>query len=227
MKSAKVLTLLLFTILPTICVAQKKPKKPVVPETFAHARFVYVEAMDGSEFDANLNPEDRIAIADVRDYLKKWGRYTISYERDKADLVFVVRRGRLAEANGNIGIGNRQDPQFPSGGQPSMGPPGGQSQSRQQQREMTLGVGGEVGPPDDMLQVCEFNVNNGKRSGPLWIRTEAHGLSAPRLLLLAQFKDELEKAYPAPLTTNSQGNGSTNGSGNGTGNGQAGTPGKP
>src|SRR5258708_4165329 len=81
-----------------------------VPEVFAHARFVYVEGMDGGEFDRNLNPEDRMAIADVRDFLKKWGRYTISYERDKAELIFVVRKGRLAEADADVGISNGQDP---------------------------------------------------------------------------------------------------------------------
>jgi hypothetical protein len=154
--------------------------------------------------------------------LKKWGRFTISYERDKAELIFVVRKGRLAEADADVGISNGQDSRFPSGGQPTMGQPGAQGQNRQRQRDMTMGGGGEIGPGDDLLQICEFNINNGKRGSPLWIRSEAHGLSAPRLLLLAQFKDELEKAYPTPLTTNSQGNGSTNG-----GNGQVGTPGKP
>jgi len=219
MKFAKVAALLLLTMIPTLCLAQKKPKKPDIPAALAQARFVYVEAMDGGEFDRDLSPADRIAIADARDYLKAWGRYTISYERDKAELIFVVRKGRLAEADADVGIGNGQDPNFPSASQGPMGQPGTQNQNRQRQRDMTMGVGGEVGPADDLLQVCLFNVDNGKRSGPLWIRTQAHGLSAPRMQLLAQFRDAVEKAYPMPLTTNSQGNGSTSG--------QTGTPNKP
>lgn len=219
MKSAKVVALLMLTMVPAFCLAQKKPKKPEVPEVLAKARFVYVEAMDGGEFDRNLNPADRIAIADARDYLKAWGRYTISYERDKAEVIFVVRKGRLAEADANVGIGNGQDPQFPSTGRGSIGQPGTQNPNRQRQPDMTMGVGGEVGPEDDLLQICVFNVDNGKRGGPLWIRSQAHGLNAPRMQLLAQFREAVEKAYPMPLTTNSQGNGSTNG--------QAGSPGKP
>ena len=53
MKSIKVIALLLL-LLPAVVLAQKKTKKPIVPEVFAHARFVYVEAIDGDEFDPNL-----------------------------------------------------------------------------------------------------------------------------------------------------------------------------
>jgi hypothetical protein len=39
---------------------------------------------------------------------------------------------------------------------------------------------------------------NGKLTGALWSRSMEGGLMPPRLLLFAQFKDEVEKAYPAP-----------------------------
>jgi hypothetical protein len=106
MKSIKAIALLLL-LLPTVVLAQKKTKKPSIPEIFDHARYVYVEAVDGEEFNPNLYPADRNAIADVRDALHKWGRYNLTIDRAQADLVFVVRKGRLAgaEATGSIGTG--------------------------------------------------------------------------------------------------------------------------
>ena len=193
MKSMKILALLLLLV-PTVVLAQKKTKKPSVPEIFDHARYVYVEAADGEEFDPGLYPADRNAIADVRDALRKWGRYILTIDRSNADLIFVVRKGRLAgaEARGSIGtVGQYPQPgsqggQFPGGQQRPQGP--------------GFGVGSEVGPPDDLFQVCQLN-GDGKLSGPLWIRSIAGGLDAPRVALVAQFKNEVEKAYPsAPAT---------------------------
>lgn len=175
----------------TFAPAQKKAKKPIVPEIFDHARYVYVQAVDGEEFNPNLEPADRIAIADVRDALHKWGRYIFTVNRNQAELVFVVRKGRLAsaEASGTVGNGGP----YPTAG--------GQSAGRQQRGMGTgFGVGGEVGPPDDLLQVCQINAD-GKLSGPLWMRSYAGGLDAPRLLLFAQFKGDVEKAYPVAQNT--------------------------
>lgn len=179
--------LLLLLLLPSLTPAQKKPRKPIVPEVFDHARYVYVEAIGGEEFDRGLNPEDRIAIADVRDALKAWGRYTLTVDRDKADLIFVVRKGRAAQAG--VGIGSGQDLESST-----IGPQG--NQNPQRQRDTALTVGGEAGPEDDMLQICQLNPN-GKRSGALWIRSAANGLDGPGVRLFAQFRDAVEKAYPA------------------------------
>jgi hypothetical protein len=204
MKSAQVAALLLMAVVPLACIAQKKAKKPEVPAALAQAKFVYVEAIDGGEFDRNLYPADRMAIADVRDYIKAWGRYTITVERDKADLIFIVRKGRLASADVNTNVGV-QDPRYPS----PTGQPSAPGQRGPRQPYGSVGYGGEIGPAEDLLQICLYNAMNGKPGSPLWYRSEANGLDAPRVRLMAQFKDAVEKAYPTPLTTNSQGNGST------------------
>ena len=205
MKSLK-LTVLLLLLLPALAMAQKKEKKPKLPEAFDHAHFVFVEAVDGEEFKPGLDTADRLAIADLRDALQSWGRYKLIVEREKADLIFVVRKGRLAEARVGGGINDSgQDPI----GDPQAGPQGGQmggqmgSQfpGQQRQRGTTPGAGGEAGPEDDLLKVCQLNVN-GKLSGPLWIHTFQNGLNPPRLILFAQFKEEVEKAYPVvPAST--------------------------
>jgi hypothetical protein len=189
MKSIKVIALLLL-LLPAVVLAQKKTKKPIVPEVFAHARYVYVEAIDGDEFNLNVYPADRIAIGEVRDAIRAWGRYIFTIDRDQAELVFVVRKGRLAgaEATGTIGVGGQY---------PQTGPLGGQFPGSQQRPQGPgFGVGGEAGPPHDLLQICQLN-SDGKLSGPLWIRSFAGGLDAPGVPLFAQFKNEVEKAYPS------------------------------
>jgi hypothetical protein len=181
---------LILLLVPTLGVAQKKAKKPNVPEAFENAHLVFVQAMEGEEFDRDLDPAERIAIADVRDALKAWGRYTITSERDKADLVFVVRKGRLA--NGAMS-GGLQDPQGGAGGGRF---PGSQRQQGPFGQQGTgIGGGGEQAQPEDLLEVCQVNPK-GKLGSPLWQRSIAYGLSAPRLMLFAELKNEVEKAYP-------------------------------
>jgi hypothetical protein len=43
-----------------------KGEDPDIPALFRQARYVYVEAVDGDEFNPRLYPEDREVIADVR-----------------------------------------------------------------------------------------------------------------------------------------------------------------
>ena len=64
MKPLKVIAVLLL-LLPALMQAQKKPKKQIVPAVFAQARYAYVEAVDGYEFDPRVIPEDREAIANI------------------------------------------------------------------------------------------------------------------------------------------------------------------
>lgn len=207
MNSIKIMALVL-VLLPTSAIAQKKAKKPSVPEVFDHARFVYVEAVGGDEFKPGLLPEDRVAIADIRDALQRWGRYTFTTERDKADLVFVVRKGRLASADLGAGsIGGRDSGGGALGGSgrggSGMGAPGmdmPNSQGTQYggpPRGAAVGVGGEAGPEDDLLEVCQIKPN-GKLSSPLWSRSMQNGLNPPRLFLFMQFKEAVEKSYPRP-----------------------------
>jgi hypothetical protein len=177
-------------VFPAVLLVQAKDKKqPVVPAIFGQARYVYVEAVDGQEFDPNLYREDREAIADVRDALQDWNRYFLTAERQQADLVIVVRKGRAVSANVAV---------IP-GGRPGPGVGGGQSPG-QQRDGMPMGgpateIGTEAGPPDDFFEVLQMNPDGGL-SSPLWERSMPDGLDAPRVLLLRQFRDAVEKAYP-------------------------------
>jgi len=64
----------------------------VMPRLVDNARFVYVTTYDGPSWSANVLPEDRQAVADVQDALKKWGKYIVVYEPGKADLILAVQR---------------------------------------------------------------------------------------------------------------------------------------
>jgi hypothetical protein len=187
MKSFKVAVLVL-ALLPTLAQAEKKPKKPSLPEVFEQAHLVYVQAVDGTEFDSNVPSTDRVAIAAVRDAIKAWGRYIITPERGKADLVIFVRKGRPGEGRPAASISALQDPHM-GGGADTAAPDASRAQGP------GMGGGGGAGVGDDLLKVCPLNPD-GKPGKDLWSRSLAGGLDAPRMLLFAQFKEAVEKAYP-------------------------------
>jgi hypothetical protein len=64
---------------------------PVFPKTLINARYVYVTSYDGNEFNPNLFPEDRQAIAAVESALKQWGRYAIVLRPRDADMIIAVQ----------------------------------------------------------------------------------------------------------------------------------------
>ena len=171
--------------------AGAKDKKPQVAAVLGTATYTYVESPDGDAFRPGLYPEDRRAIGDVENALRDWNRYRLTTRRNEAEIVIVVRKGRLA--NGRIGaqvpIGQPTPPNQPPT-QPGRGP--------------GIGAGGpgvdtgvEAGSDEDMLRVYMLNPD-GKLVGPIWNRTMTDGLDEPGLLLFRQLKDAVEKAYPQP-----------------------------
>ncbi len=64
---------------------------PQMPRIFANARFVYVAAYDGDQFNPNLLPEDREAISRVQDSIQKWGKLTLVYRPQDADVMLLVQ----------------------------------------------------------------------------------------------------------------------------------------
>lgn len=165
-------------------VANSKPKKPDVPAVFQNAKFVYVQALDGDILKPDLFPEDRQAIYDVEDSLRAWKRYVIVLNRDQADLVFVVRKGRLAAVQPHVGVstGPRTQPGQAPGQFPTQG------------SATEVGVRSEVGEPNDMLRV--FVQTDGELKNLVWNRMMDGGLDAPAVQLVRQLREAVEKAYP-------------------------------
>jgi hypothetical protein len=190
MKLLKTIALMLVFV-PGLVTVQAKTKKPYkLPAMFNQAQYVWVEAVDGQEFDPWLIPEDRQAIGDVYNALYDWHRYVITTQRDQADLIFVVRKGRLAQTDVGVqaGTGPLGAPGRPAG-RPGLG--------------TGVSVGGEVGPPDDLLEVYMPNPKEA-RGTLLWQRTLADGLSSPDVPLFKQLKDEVERTYPVKTASKSK-----------------------
>jgi hypothetical protein len=82
--------LLLSLALTMLSAAAASGKPPQMPRTLANARFVYVAAYDGDQFDPNLLPDDRAAISRVEDAIQKWGKLTVVYRPQDADIILMV-----------------------------------------------------------------------------------------------------------------------------------------
>jgi len=63
---------------------------PQIPKTLANSRYVYVTAYDGDQFNPNLLPDDRTAIANVQDAIQKWGKLVLVYKPEDADVILAV-----------------------------------------------------------------------------------------------------------------------------------------
>jgi hypothetical protein len=187
MRRLKTITLLL-VLVPALVAVHAKPKRPdTLPAVFQNAKYVYVQAVDGDQFDPRLNPDDRQAIANVQSALSDWKRYALVIRRDQADLIIVVRKGRLAEGRVGVGVGTRTQ------GTPNSRP-GGQVPGAGG-TDVGVGIGGEVGSPDDLFVVYESSPNDALGI-QLWMRMQADGLSGKNPILFKQLKDAVEKAYP-------------------------------
>jgi hypothetical protein len=64
---------------------------PAMPGILANARFVYVTSYDGGQFNPNILPDDRDAISRVQDSIQKWGKLTLVYRPEDADIVLAVQ----------------------------------------------------------------------------------------------------------------------------------------
>jgi hypothetical protein len=75
----------------SVAAAAKNTPQLQIPRTLSNARFVYVAAYDGDQFNPNLLPEDREAIARVQDGIEKWGKLIVVYRPEDADIILAVQ----------------------------------------------------------------------------------------------------------------------------------------
>jgi hypothetical protein len=185
----------LFVVLVAPLALAKDKKKDTLPTIFSNARYVYVQAEDGDIMKPGLFPEDREAIADVQDALKDWHRYALTLNRKDADLIIIVRKGRLAAAqvNGGVGVGT---PPAINGSSPNRNSAGvGNTNPDRTDTFETVGARSEVGPNDDILRVYTLSPQ-GKLSGPFWSNEMKDGLDAPDVLLVRALREAVDHAYP-------------------------------
>lgn len=170
---------ILLLLVASVAIAEKKPKKPDLPPVFGTAHTVYVMSARGDIFKPGLSPDDRESILDVQEAIKKWGRYTLATQIDKADLIVVVRKATPAN-----------DPVIDMGQGKSTGsmPTGMASQ------KPNLTPDSPFAAVDEMW-VCQMQPN-GKLGKPIWSWSVEDGLSGSRPLLVQQLRSLVDHEYP-------------------------------
>jgi len=180
----------------------KKKKDPQASRLFCQAQYAYVGTTDGDVMNPNVLPQDREAADALMNNLQAWKRYVIVYQPREADLVFVVRSGRLASLQGHVVAGG----QYPNGRNPGPGmqdpsasqnPPGtrdpGAAGEYPQGPGIGVGAAAEAGPPNDLLQVYTNGDVTDNAHTMLWERSQADGLQGSQPLF-EHLRDAVEKS---------------------------------
>ena len=148
--------------------------KPL-PKLVVHARYVLVTTYTGDDLtNPRMMPDDRQAVLDVQDAIKKWGRYALAYRAKDADLILLVRKGHIAEALPGMRIGAG------SNTKPSIG----------------AEVPTDVGDPRDMLAL--YDGSKGIDSAPLWRNSVKGGLNPPEMALVDDLRQAVDAAAKVP-----------------------------
>ncbi len=163
-------------------------KKEQVPTAILlNCRYVYVEAWDGDFFNPHLLPEDRNAILNVQNAFHDWNRYLITVKRREAEILVVVRKGRIVSVNGGV-AGNVGSGPGESGAHDELG-----SNQPKAKGGDKVGAGPEVAGRDDLFFVYLFNPD-GSLTGPIWMHHQKDGLDTPDVPLFKQFKESIDAA---------------------------------
>lgn len=150
-------------LLLVFALALKAEDKTTISAVVKNATYVMVTTYSGDVFSPDVTPDDRHAVQNVQDKIQKWGRYKLVYNRGEADLILVVRTGRLAEVKGGVQVGLH---------------------------DSAKSIGGEVGDPQDTLEV--YMASQGINGPPLWRGRAPGGLKAPEMQLVQEFRSKVE-----------------------------------
>jgi hypothetical protein len=85
-----VILLLLAGVAAAGTAADKDKDIPPFPGTLVNARYVYITSYDGDQFNPGVLPQDRHAIAAVQEAIEKWGKWTVVYKPEEAEIVLMV-----------------------------------------------------------------------------------------------------------------------------------------
>jgi hypothetical protein len=176
---AALAALLFLSLAPTAALAGKRK----VPARVTDARLVALGFDVGDRFvgeeaavaDPDVLPEERRALRVIRDAIGRWGRYGVTGEPEKIEVVIAVRLGRRDNLGGGYGSSGY------------LGGPGGM------RRGSTYG--GEVASSDDKLTVYEWV--DGRVGKRLWAAQKAGGLAGDPPPLFAQLRSDVERADEA------------------------------
>ena len=185
---ARVSLLLLACFLASPAYGKPQDKLSVL---FERATYVYVQAESGDINSRKLIPADRQAISDVQDAIRDWGRYKLTVDRKNAELIIVVRKGRVADVTAHAGIPPATEPGPVT--IPNRRSPGSQDPAESPD---AVGVSAEAGPAQDQLSVYSVSPDGG-RGSIVWREEDNGGLLHPDVPLFTELRKQIEHAYPS------------------------------
>ena len=146
-----------------------------LPKLVVQAKYVLVTTYAGDDLtNPRMMPDDRQAVVDVQNAIKKWGRYALAYRTQDADLILLVRKGHVVESLPGMRVGAG------SNTKPTMG------------AEVPTDVGGAR----DMLAL--YDATNGIDSAPLWRDLMKGGLNPPQMALMGELRGAIDAAAKVP-----------------------------
>ncbi len=146
-----------------------------LPKLVLHARYVLVTTYAGDDLtNPQVTPDDRQAVVNVQNAIKKWGRYALAYRAKDAELILLVRKGRFVEVRPGVRVGAG------SNTKPTIG----------------ADVPTDVGDPRDMLAL--YDASDGIDSAPLWRDLMKGGLNPPQMSLVGELRDAVDAAAKVP-----------------------------
>lgn len=182
-ESVLALVVILLSVLP--CLSGKK--KSNFPKQIANGRYILVTTYHGGDPSVSVStdgrasgdagvlsprayPEDRRALADFEAAVEKWGKYKLVGRPEDAELIFVVRKGRVVAGKPypTIKIGSNRPPVIGSGAQ------------------------AEVGDDFDTLTIYDGAL--GIDSAPIWSARMNEGLTGSNPKLLQELRKKVEEA---------------------------------
>jgi hypothetical protein len=162
---------LLVAVLLFVSFAAAKDKDSF-PNQIVVARYVLVTSYFGDNLADSRVPEaDREAVVAAEDAIRDWGRYTIVDDRKAADLVILVRKGRVAETNNGITI---------------------HAGSNVPKPEVGTVTQTDAGDPDDTISI--YNASVGTNTAPMWRARMSGGLDPPTVKLIRELREKVEAA---------------------------------
>jgi len=162
----------LFLLAPSVIAKDKSS----LPKLVVNAQYVMVTTYYGENLaNPRVPPDDRQAASDVQNAIQDWGRYIVVYDRKDADLIILVRKGRIAEAEGGIGI---------------------HAGSNRSSSSLGTMANVDAGDPQDMLAV--YQATQGVDSPPLWRGRMTGGLNGPTVQLVEELRTKVEAAAKTP-----------------------------
>jgi hypothetical protein len=81
-------------ILPVLllCMTAVAQAPQAMPQLVADAQYVYVTSYDGPSWSINVKQDDKRAVGDVVTALQKWGKYTVVFQPERADIIIAVQK---------------------------------------------------------------------------------------------------------------------------------------